>query len=545
MKDDEKVIAAIKGAVDKTGRYPFLFIGSGLSKRYMGTPSWDELLKEVCLKTLGDPFSYARYLSEAKIAVSKGEVESELPYVATLMEAPVGEALLSSPEFSDFREKHFDWLQGGGSPMRRYISDLFSSYTLAACPESTLLSEAGKSKVSGVITTNYDGLCSELFPSFVSYVGEDDLLFRDPTYAQEIYQIHGSMDKPDSLVLTDSDYRKFSDREKYLAAKLLTIFVEYPIVFLGYSIRDPNIASILSAISKCVGSERLSNLQDRLIFVKWEKDAEPSIGSQLMTFDGQAIGMTGVTTGDFLPVFRGLAESQKLYDTRALRELRGSIFSIVPRLDARSQTVVASIDRAIDTLGEDDKVVIGFGQEPTDYGKAVKHTDLYRDIVLDDMLLPAALVVYQYLGDILKNNSGAAPVYKYLDQVGVSVEECSDIDPYLEDYVGKHGSIESFLSRSQREQCRAYRRSKSGPLSIDRLIEDEGADRAFQFVKYLKEDEIDIDALRSYLASLLKGEDGSVSTKMLETDTYKSEYRKCVRIYDFIRYRYGKSPGLR
>lgn len=544
MAEDSKVISAIKEAVDKTGRYPFLFVGSGLSKRYMGTPSWDELLKTVCLETLDDPFAYARFLNNAKIAVAKGEVDSELPYVATLMEAPVGESLLSSPKFEGFRERHFEWLQGGGSPMRGYISDLFTGYTLEPCQEVSLLSEAGKSKVSGVITTNYDGLCSSLFPSFVPYIGEDDLLFRDPTFAQEIYQIHGSMEKPDSLVLTDSDYRKFSDREKYLAAKLLTIFVEYPIVFLGYSIRDPNIASILSAISKCVGSERLSNLQDRLIFVKWEEGAEPSIGYQLMTFDGQAIGMTSVTTGDFSPVFKGLLESQKLYDTRALRELRGSIFSIVPKLDARSQTVVASMDKAIDTLGEDDRVIIGFGQEPTDYGKAIKLADLYRDIILDDMLLPAALVVYQYLGDILKNNSGAAPVYKYLDQVGVSIDECDDIDPYLASYVNKHRSIGSFLSTTQKDQRDAYRTRKGGTLSISRLIEEEGADRAFQFVKYLREDEINIDELRDYLSSMLKREDGVVTTAMLETDTYKSEYRKCIRIYDYIRYRYGKSPGL-
>ena len=53
-----------------------------------------------------------------------------------------------------------------------------------------------------------------------------------------------------------------------------------------------------------------------------------------------------------------------------------------------------------------------------------------------------------------------------------------------------------------------------------------------------------VDALRCYLASMLRDESGGVTTAMLDEDTYKSEYRKCVRIYDFMRYRYGKSPGL-
>lgn len=116
MAEDSKVISAIKEAVDKTGRYPFLFIGSGLSKRYMGTPSWDELLKTVCLETLDDPFAYARFLNNAKIAVANGEVDSELPYVATLMEAPVGESLLSSPKFEGFREGILNGCRAEGRP---------------------------------------------------------------------------------------------------------------------------------------------------------------------------------------------------------------------------------------------------------------------------------------------------------------------------------------------------------------------------------------------------------------------------------------------
>lgn len=534
----------ISSAVDKTGRYPFLFIGSGLSRRYMGTPSWDELLREVCDEVLGDRFAYARYLNEAKVAVDRGETDSVLPFVATLMERDVNDALLSSPDFEDFRNGNAEWLQAGGSPMRLYVSNVFKGLSLPDNEEACLLSKAGQSKVSGVITTNYDGLCPSLFPGFVSYVGEDDLLFRNPTYAQEIYQIHGSMDRPESLVLTAADYERFADLEKYLAAKLLTIFIEYPVIFMGYSMQDPNIRAILSSISRCVGPNRLDSLQDRLIFVTWEKNAEPTVGRQLMSFDGQAIGMTNITTGDFSPIYRGLLRSEKLYDTKVLRELRGSIFSIVPKLDTKSQTVVASIDRAIDTLGESDRIVIGFGQEPSDYGKSIKLVDVYRDVVLDDMMLPAALVVYSYLDDLLKHNSNAVPVFKYLDEVGLAQGEWGSLDSNLSSYAIEHDRIESFLSAQQVEYKSRYRRENESYLSIDSLIGHEGPERAFQFVKYLNEDEIDVRELGRYLSSLLHDEKGDVSTHKLELDTYRSEFRKCVRIYDFMRYRYGKSPGL-
>ena len=61
----------------------------------------------------------------------------------------------------------------------------------------------------------------------------------------EIYKIHGSVQNPESIVINKADYQKFYDKGKYLAAKLMTIFMEYPIIFIGYSISDSDIQAIL------------------------------------------------------------------------------------------------------------------------------------------------------------------------------------------------------------------------------------------------------------------------------------------------------------
>jgi hypothetical protein len=67
-----------------------------------------------------------------------------------------------------------------------------------------------------------------LFSDFKVYIGQDQLLFSDAQGVGEIYKIHGSADDRESPILSAADYDRFGERNPYLAAKLLTIFVEHP-----------------------------------------------------------------------------------------------------------------------------------------------------------------------------------------------------------------------------------------------------------------------------------------------------------------------------
>jgi hypothetical protein len=112
--------------------------------------------------------------------------------------------------------------------------------------------------VDAVITTNYDDILPALFPDFRPFVGQDGLLFANPQGIGELYQIHGSVTVPDSLVLTAADYARFEERNSYLAAKLMTIFIEHRVIFLGYSLSDRNVRSILMSIVGCLTPENIS-----------------------------------------------------------------------------------------------------------------------------------------------------------------------------------------------------------------------------------------------------------------------------------------------
>lgn len=209
----------------KTGRHPFLFVGSGIPMRYAELPNWESLLRGICARISDNPFALERYDNEVS---GTGKFE-RYPAIATLMEKDFNRTALADPSFEGFRNEHFDQLKAGTSAFKLFHRPLISTHT-----EPTLWHEDSLSFVqhrirSRVITTNYDRFIEGLFPGFKTYAGQSELLLSDIYEVGEIYKIHGSVDNPDSIVITSSDYDSFNTRKAYLVAKILTVFVEYPI----------------------------------------------------------------------------------------------------------------------------------------------------------------------------------------------------------------------------------------------------------------------------------------------------------------------------
>lgn len=228
--------------INKVGRSPYLFVGSGFSRRYMGTDDWQGLLRHLCSRLSDDRFRLEAYLARCGSESPYGD----LPAVATMLDRDLRLAVLEEDRFESFREAHAEEIRARRSILKIMAAERLCSFKASSLTsELDALREAGRWRISGVITTNYDDLLESIFPEFKVFVGQDDLIFQRNFEVGEIYKIHGSVDKPDSMVLDESDYKKLSETQDYLAAKLLTIFMEYPMVFIGYSLSDPDIMSIL------------------------------------------------------------------------------------------------------------------------------------------------------------------------------------------------------------------------------------------------------------------------------------------------------------
>jgi hypothetical protein len=236
---------------------PFLFVGSGFSRRYLALEDWRGLLSRFCLS--GQPFEY--YLASA---------DGDYPTIAKLVGDDFNSLWWHDEKYKESREKNKTNIKDKTSALRIEISNYLNTLDQNVAKNSVYKDEIDmlpSLNVDGIITTNWDPFLEQIFPDYNVYIGQEQLLFANPQGIGEIYKIHGCASDPSSLVLTDTDYSAFAERNAYLAAKLITIFVEHPIVFIGYSLSDNNIRTMLRSISSCIGSNNIENLRKNLIFI--------------------------------------------------------------------------------------------------------------------------------------------------------------------------------------------------------------------------------------------------------------------------------------
>ena len=156
-------------------------------------------------------------------------------------------------------------------------------------------------------------------------------------------------------------------------------------------------------------------------------------------------------------------------------------------------------------------------------GHMIKAEQLYEDIVFDNQYFNIDLVVEEYLPDLLKNNSGGLPMYKYLKDYKKEVFE------RVKDNSLKYTDIDKFLNEQLRKQKISYHKTYA-ILIVNRVIEIEGEDQAYKKLIFLNEDEIDYSELLLYLQKYLKKN----TSKALHGN---SELKRLIRMYDLLKYK--------
>ncbi len=330
---------------------PFLFVGSGLSRRYLGIDDWTGLLRRMSALT-DRPYEYYRASGDGKE-----------PQIATEIAKDLHLKWWDSDKFVESRENFKSDAINKESALKIEIAKLIEkkSECLSELPDlQKELETLQNATIDGIITTNWDLLLEGLFPDYKKFIGQEELLFSSTQAVGEIYKIHGCCTSPNSLIVTAGDYKSFQTRNPYLAAKLLTIFVEHPIFFLGYSLSDPNVSQILGSIASCLTSNNIDQLRDRLILVHWELDRDGfQINDTNIITTRFNIPVKIISTSQFTPIFEALCEVPRKFPARMLRRLKQHVYNLVQDNDPDNHLRVLDIDNESDLSRLD--VVFGVG----------------------------------------------------------------------------------------------------------------------------------------------------------------------------------------
>ena len=514
----------IADVICKFNTTPFLFVGSGMTRRYYGLPDWKGLLEYFALEIKDDPFSYSVYENRAKTLSCPVGL---LPKVAELIQRDYDEKWFAGqvPHTVDDDEWILEQIKNGLSPFKAEIASFIKHKSIIDEQykfEIEKLSEISGKSITGIITTNYDIFLETHFSGFKTYVGQGQLIFSPVQGVAEIYKIHGSVENPSSLIINETDYQEFDAKSPYLASKLMTIFMEYPIIFMGYSISDSNIQNILKSIVSCLDAEQLERLQNHFVFVEFKPDrSEAEVTPHTIMIDGKLLPMTRITLSDFLPLYSEIGKKRSKVPVRILRRFKEDLYSfVITNASAGTLRVALIEDERI--RDEDMVLAIGRADQLGIRGlSGITGNEWYRNILLNDLAFSADELLEFAYPVLLKQNSNRLPVYKYLSLAKKEHTEC-------EKKAAKQ-NLDTFIPQSIRKY-----RGNSGYHSAKDIWTHEPPDigRVTRLISQLPEYEIKADELESILTKIFENRN---ILEELDSPT-RSDLRRLILIYDYLKW---------
>lgn len=504
---------------------PFLFVGSGFSRRYANAVDWKGLL-EIFAGYCGK--SFQRYHSSA---------DGDLPRVATLIADDFHDVWWEDPRFESQRSKYPNPSRRD-SPFKIAIADHFMSLTEALPGDGDLADELELLRgatIEGIITTNYDAILEHLFPDFAVFSGQDELLFHDPQGVGEIYKIHGSVDRPESIVIDTEDYDAFTERNVYLAAKLLTTFVEHPVVFLGYSLSDENVREILTNVARILTEKNISKLQDRLIFVHWNASAlEATLAPSHFIADGISIPTWSIEAPNYRGVFEALGNLKRRFPAKVLRQLKEQVYDLVQTSSPRGRLFVMDIDDDVDFDSVD--VVIGVGIQSRIARQGLlglSRQDILQD-VLHETISNDMNAMREIVSEVLPlhlTGGTNTPICRYLKGAGYfdedgRIREDADVPAVVRERL----RLGVGALRAPGTHVRPALERVAAASSFSQLVEDNRPLDVLFAAPHMQPEKIDANELRGFLLQ--------VEEKAKEGHSlWKTQWGKCVCLYDYLKNR--------
>lgn len=344
----------IKDFVSGYRNHPVMFIGTGLSLRYLNTSyTWDSLLKKIALDFNSNEEYYLDVKS--KCMTSYG---CDYAKVASILENDFNDYLEKNRhgKFEPINNMFYDNMRNNVkiSRFKLYIADLLKNIDFKDGIENELIElRKARKNIGSIITTNYDCMIEELF-SFNPLIG-NDIMLSNP-YGS-VYKIHGCVTNPNKIIITNEDYIEFERKYELIRAQLLSIFIHNPIIFIGYNIGDKNIKDILKTIFSYVdiNSTEAQKIRNNFLLVEYEPGSgNTDVVEHDIDIEGlPSIRINKIKTDNFSAIYNAVSELHLPISAMDIRKVRNVVYEI-----CSGGGIKVSITENIEDLKNSDKVLV-------------------------------------------------------------------------------------------------------------------------------------------------------------------------------------------
>lgn len=343
----------IKEFVGNYRNHPVLFIGTGISLRYLEQSyTWDGLLNQIAF----DIKEEEEFYLDIKSNCQDGD-KYKYEKVATKLEKEFNEHLKNNRngKFKNINDIFYENMRNGVnlSRFKIYISEIFSSLKYKDDMKSEIAElKKVRKNIGSIVTTNYDRLIEDIF-EFTPLIG-NNILLSNPYGA--LYKIHGCVSDPNRIIITEEDYNNFNEKYELIRAQLLSLFIHNPIIFMGYNIGDENIKSILKTIFTYIepNSEEAEKIRGNFLLVEYDKGSmNEEIVEHDIDLEGfSTIRINKIKTDNYTAIYKALAEINLPISAMDVRKVQNIVTEIYS-----GGEIKVTITEDIDSLKNNDKIL--------------------------------------------------------------------------------------------------------------------------------------------------------------------------------------------
>lgn len=399
----------------KNNQFPVIFIGSGITKRYFkNAPNWDELLESIWNELNLQTTYYAKYNEfkhnngDSFSIFTKLADELEEAYDKSFYEGKVTLSNLT-PQQAHKENK---------SPFKHKIAEMFNDLELRDDVEDEVkLFKKMIQKARIIITTNYDTFVEDQFSNSIDVHVGNEGLFERSRELSELFKIHGSVRKPDSIVITEQDYGKAERNSTIVNAKILSYLTDSPIVFFGYSLTDKNIQSLLKDLAQNMPFNVI-DVAKRIGIINYEKGKENI--TEVLQDSKFGVHYTKISTDNFAKVYSDIAEINQGMLPQEIIKYEGAFRKIIEEKgqQGKLQNVLTSfvdLNRLDDDL-KDRNLVVAFGDERFIY-KIPNFVDYAKAYFLEKNSMPLE-IAWKFI--LSTPPASTIPIAKYLSKIDLT-----------------------------------------------------------------------------------------------------------------------------